>query len=296
MDEWNVSMRCLIRKEKLAFCIYEKIKTITIWCLFLFFCILQLYCFRRALNVSDKSFKVTSTMWPSIMKNMKVWTLDVQVQKSLFKQKENQTGGHPHKKSESIAVCPPSLFIINPSLHLSIGSHAVRLYWGGAECVYKVTTRANSWPLGCPRSQQTINPANVNWDNQRKRLHLWFAACKHFNRLRCWSRCRQGPRPWPSSRLRDSLVFVTWTKQRRGNLGNLGNMFYSPSALHLSSLLSVAGFVICINGPSEDEDQVDIFDSQGQEGISEDFTQPKSDSHQGLSRWGKQRDQAKLAW
>lgn len=161
------------------------------------------------------------------------------------------------KRQERVNRCLPSfsLFIINPSLHLYIGGDAVRLYWGGAECVCKVTTRANSWPLGCPRSQQTINPVNVNWDNQRKRLHLWFPACKHFNTLRCWSRRRQGPQPWPRCRLQDSLVFVTWTKQRE----ELGNLF--PSAFHRSSLPSVAGFVICIKGPSEDDDQVDIFDS-----------------------------------
>lgn len=55
-------------------------------------------------------------------------------------------------------------------------------------------------------------------------------------------------------------MFVTWTKQRE----ELGNVF--PSAFHLSSLLSVAGFVLCIKGPSEDEDQVDIFDSRVKRG------------------------------
>lgn len=216
-----------------------------------------------------------------------------------FKKTEKQKGksnGETFTREKWVNRRLPSLplFIINPSLHLSIGSHAVRLYWGGAECVYKVMTRANSWPLGCPRSQQTINPVNVNWDNQRKRLHLWFAACKHFNRPRCWSPCRQGRRPWPSSRLQDSLVFVTGTKQRE-RFGKrvvvLFPCFCSPSFI----FAQCCWFCRLYKWSFWRWRSSRHLWFPGREGISEDFTQPKSDLHQGLSRWDKHGDRVELA-
>lgn len=174
-----------------------------------------------------------------------------------------------------------SLFIINPSLHLSIGSDAVRLYWGGAECVYKVMTRANSWPLGCPRSQQTINPVNVNWDNQRKRLHLWFPACKHFNTLRCWSRRRQGPRALTLMSA-SGLSGVRYVAETKRGIGKRVSICF-PSFI----FAQCCWFCHLYKGSFWRWRSSRHLWFPGQEGISEDFTQPKPHFLQGFVMMGK---------
>lgn len=158
---------------------------------------------------------------------------DVQKKKPTEAQEKKTRQERVNRRLPSLSLSLPR-FIINPSLHPSIGSHAVRLYWGGAECVYKVTTRANSWPLGRPRSQQTINPANVNWDNQRKRPHLWFAACKHFNTLRRASRLPPGSPAltFVSASGLSGLCYVDKTEREFGKT-------CFPSALDLWSFCSV---------------------------------------------------------
>lgn len=91
-----------------------------------------------------------------------------------------------HVRSRCSAAC--SLLIHPPSIR---GEDAVRLYWGGAGCVSKVMTWANSC---CPFSRQTINAVN-DCENHRKRPRLLFPGCKRFNVTLPSSRPRPFHRP-----------------------------------------------------------------------------------------------------